>query len=220
MKRLKFNTSKTKLIGSFLGLPHLNKSYAAVENKNLCTILDYSPLPKHHLLVLVPISRMTPTLFSGSCIAIALCDHHSFLPWLLKSPTYYSPVSAPDPLQANLCTQTRVMPLTHRCDHAIPLIKSSKTSCHIQNTMKNPIMAYNSLNELHWSFSLILSPFILPLFTLGFNVMDFFIIYKHLKHTFISEHLCFPHFLLEKLFTQWPHSWLSYCALLRKVFLS
>ena len=166
------------------------------------------------------ISKMTPTLFSVSSIAIALCDHHSFLPWLLKQPTYYSPVFAPDPIQSNLYTQTRVIPLTHRCDHAIPLIKSSETSCHIQNTMKNPIIAYNSLNELQWSFSLILSPFILPLFTLGVNVMDFFIIYKRLKHTFISEHLCFPHFLLEKLFTQWPHSQLSYCSLLRKVFLS
>lgn len=37
--------SKTKLIGSFLGFPHLNKSYSAVENKNLCIILDCSPLP-------------------------------------------------------------------------------------------------------------------------------------------------------------------------------
>lgn len=81
-------------------------------------------------------------------------------------------------------------------------------------------MADTSLNELHWSFSLILSPFILPLLTLGFNVMDFFIIYEHLKHAFISEHLCFPHFLLEKLFTQWPHRWLSYCSLLRMVFVS
>lgn len=79
-------------------------------------------------------------------------------------------------------------------------------------------MAYHSLNEL--VFPLIWSPFTLPLFTLGLNVMDFFIIYKHLKHTFISEHLCYPHFLLEKLFTQWPHRCLSYGSLLRKVFLS